>query len=223
VNVVPQNFTESAAARPCKPQVPATAGPAVRFETARLVVRAAVAEDALFIKALWSDPRVMRNVGFPRGVPTAAKDVPHRIERGKGQDALLIAELRAGGEPIAQCMLGAPDSCGVCEPDIKLAPPFWNRGYGRELWAALIDQLFRHSPCAVVRGTPNIENTASVRMQESAGMRRVSGGTFEFPDSMKPFTEPVSYALYEITREEWDRRTHGATPPGSGRPSWQQL
>lgn len=223
MNVVPQNFPESAAARPCEPQVPATAGPAVRFETARLVVRAAVAEDALFIKALWSDPRVMRNVGFPRGIPTAAKDVPHRIERGKGQDALLIAELRAGGEPIAQCMLGAPDSCGVCEPDIKLAPPFWNRGYGRELWAALVDQLFRRSSCAIVRGTPNTANVASIRIQASAGMRRVGRGVSEFPASMQAFTAPVPHFVYEITREEWDRRAHGATPPGSGRPSWQQL
>jgi len=165
----------------------------------------------------------MRHVGFPRGVPTAAEDVPRRIQRGEGLCALLIAELRASREPIGQCMLGTPDSLGISEPDIKLHPSFWGCGYGRELWAALIDQLFRHSPCAIVRGTPNIENTASVRMQESAGMRRVGGGTFEFPDSMKPFTEPVSYALYEITREEWDRQAHGTTPPASGRPSWQRL
>jgi RimJ/RimL family protein N-acetyltransferase len=180
--------------------------PSVSFETPQLIVRVATSGDASFIVLLWSDPRVVRHVGFPRGIPTAAEDVPRRIERGKGLDALLIAELRASREPIGQCMLGTPDACGTSEPDIKLHPSFWGRGYGRELWAALIDQLFRHSPCAMVRGTPNIENTASVRMQESAGMRRVGGGTFEFPDSMKPFTEPVPYALYEITREEWDCR-----------------
>jgi RimJ/RimL family protein N-acetyltransferase len=177
----------------------------VQFETQRLIVRAATSDDASFIASLWSDPRVMRYVGFPRGIPTAAEDVPRRIERGKGLDALLVARLRSSGEPIGQCMLGAPDPCSVCEPDIKLHPSFWGRGYGPELWAALIDQLFRHSACATVRGTPNIENTASSRMQESAGMRRVGGGTFEFPDSMKSFTEPVPYALYEITRDEWER------------------
>jgi hypothetical protein len=52
-------------------------------------------------------------------------------------------------------------------------------------------------------------------MQKSAGMRRVGGGTFEFPDSMKPFTEPVPYALYEITREEWERRALTMSPPTS--------
>jgi RimJ/RimL family protein N-acetyltransferase len=189
--------------------------PSVPFETPRLIVRAATSDDTSFITSLWSDPRVMRLVGFPHGIPTPAADVRRRIERGKGLDALLVARLRASGEPIGQCMLGTPDSIGACEPDIKLHPPFWGRGYGLELWAALIDQLFRHSPCATVRGTPNVANTASIRMQESAGMRRVGGGTFEFPDSMKPFTEPVPFALYEITREEWERRALKTSPPTS--------
>jgi RimJ/RimL family protein N-acetyltransferase len=122
--------------------------PSVQFETPRLIVRVATSDDASFITSLWSDLDVMRHVGFPRGIPTAAEDVPRRIERGKGLNALLVARLRANGEPIGQCMLGTPDSFGVCEPDIKLAPTFWGHGYGRELWAALIDQLFRHSACA---------------------------------------------------------------------------
>jgi RimJ/RimL family protein N-acetyltransferase len=175
----------------------------------------ATGDDASFIASLWSDPLVMRHVGFPRGIPTAAEDVPRRIECGKGLDALLIAQLRASGDPIGQCTLGTPDSLGISEPDIKLHPSFWGRGYGRELWAALVDQLFRHSACATARGTPNVENMASIRMQESAGMRRVGGGTFEFPDSMKPFTEPVPYALYEITRDEWERRALEVNSPTS--------
>jgi RimJ/RimL family protein N-acetyltransferase len=189
--------------------------PNAQFETPRLIVRAATSDDALLIASLWNDPRVMRHVGFPHGIPTAAEDVPRRIDRGKGLDALLVARLRASGEPIGQCMLGTPNSFGVCEPDIKLHPSFWGRGYGRELWAAIVDQLFRHSACATVRGTPNIVNTASIRMQESAGLRRVGGGTFDFPDSMKPFTEPVPYALYEITRAEWEHRALEVSPPTS--------
>ena len=116
------------------------------------------------------------------------------------------ARLRANGEPIGQCMLGTPDSIGVCEPDIKLAPTFCGRGYGRELWAALIDQLFLHSSCAVVRGTPNVANVASIRMQESAGMARVGEEVSEFPASMGAFTAAVPCFLYEITRDEWRSR-----------------
>ena len=65
--------------------------PSVPFETQRLIVRAATSDDASFIASLWSDPRVMRLVGFPRGIPTAPQDVPRRIERSKGLDALLVA------------------------------------------------------------------------------------------------------------------------------------
>jgi RimJ/RimL family protein N-acetyltransferase len=212
VNDVPQVSPERTATRPREPQVPATADPGVRFETPRLVVRAAVAEDARFIEALWSDPRVTRYVGFPLGIPSARDDVPRRIRRGDGLTALLIAEERETREPIGQCMLGAPNPCGACEPDIKLAPPFWGRGYGRELWAALVDRLFLESSCAIVRGTPNIANMASIRMQESAGMRLVGRGVSEFPASMQAFTAPVPHLVYEITREEWKRRMHGGHP-----------
>jgi hypothetical protein len=42
-------------------------------------------------------------------------------------------------------------------------------------------------------------------------MRRAGGGTFQFPNSMEPFTEPVPYALYEITRGEWEAGGVGVT------------
>ncbi len=177
----------------------------MRFETRDLLVRDAVPGDVPFIVSLWSDARVMRFVGFPNGIPTAAEDVPRRLERGRGSDALLIAQLRTS-ERIGQCMLGAPDADGVSEPDIKLHPSFWGRGYGRELWAALVDQAFLRTTCTLVRGTPNVANIASIRMQESAGMNRVGYGVAGFPASMRDFTTPVPHYVYEITRDEWARR-----------------
>jgi RimJ/RimL family protein N-acetyltransferase len=189
--------------------VPDVSEPCVRFETRRLAVRAAVPGDVSFIVSLWSDARVMRFVGFPDGIPTAAEDVPRRIERGREVDALLIAQLRTG-ERIAQCMLGAPDADGVSEPDIKLHPSFWGRGYGRELWATLVDQAFLRTTCTIVRGTPNVANIASIRMQESARMRRVGESVAGFPASMRDFTTPVPHYVYEISRAEWMRRAPAA-------------
>jgi RimJ/RimL family protein N-acetyltransferase len=178
----------------------------VQFETPRLIIRAATSDDASFIASLWSDPRVMRFVGFPDGIPGATEDVPRRIRRGQGLGALLVAETRVGRELVGQCLLGEPDAVGVSEPDIKLRPDLWGRGYGRELWAALIDQLFLLSSCAVVRGTPNIGNVASIRLQESAGMKRVGQGVFEFPDPLRLPTTAVPFYVYEITRREWEVR-----------------
>lgn len=179
------------------------------FETRRLAVREAVWEDIPFVVSLWSDARVMRLVGFPDGIPTAADDVPRRLERGRGSDALLIARLRTR-ERIGQCVLGAPDADGVSEPDIKLHPSFWGRGYGRELWAALVDEAFLRTTCTVVRGTPNVANIASIRMQESAGMKRVGEGVAGFPASMQDFTTPVPHYVYEISRAEWMQRASAA-------------
>ena len=38
------------------------------IETPRLIIYLAVPDDASFIHSLWTDPRVMRNVGFPGGL-----------------------------------------------------------------------------------------------------------------------------------------------------------
>jgi len=178
----------------------------VPFRTPRLTVREATEDDEAFIVSLWSDPRVTRFVGFPDGIPSAKDDVLPRIRQRGGLPSLLIAEEAVSGRPIGQCLLGAPDAEGVSEPDIKLSPAFWGRGYGSELWAALIERLFLFSTCRAVRGTPNVANVASIRMQEKAGMRRVGQGVCEFPDSMKPFTAPVPHYVYETTRDVWAER-----------------
>jgi RimJ/RimL family protein N-acetyltransferase len=185
------------------------------FTTPRLSVRAAIDADAAFVISLWSDPRVMRYVGFPSGIPTADVDVPERIRRGEGGARLLIAEDRSTHAPVGQCMLGALDASGVCEPDIKLAPDMWRRGYGRELWSAMIDRLFESSACGMVRGSPNVANVASIRMQESAGMKRVGQGLSEFPPSMRAFTEAVPHYVYEISRGEWERRGRAHRTPSA--------
>jgi len=183
------------------------------FATRRLIVRPAAEDDAAFIAGLWSDPRVTRFVGFPHGIPSALDDVPRRIRRGVGLTALWVALDAAGREPIGQCLLGAPDAEGVAEPDIKLAPAFWGQGYGKELWAAIVDQVFLRSACAAVRGTPNVANVASIRMQKAAGMRRVGRGVSEFPVAMRAYAEPVTYYVYELTRGEWlARRVSNAWP-----------
>ncbi len=185
------------------------AGLAIHFCTLRLEVREATRGDLGFVVSLWRDPRVMRHVGFPAGIPTSTDNVLGRIERGRGLAALLIAQERATSIPIGQCLLREPGPDGASEPDIKLVPSSWGLGYGRELWATLLDQLFLRSSCAVVRGTPNVANLASIRMQESAGMRRVGEDVAVFPTSMKAFTTPVPHYIYEITRDEWRRRGAG--------------
>ena len=172
------------------------------FETDRLRVRAARPDDVELIHSLWSDPRVMTFVGFPQGLPTSQAEIRSQIERDASRPyrRLLIAEQACDGQAIGECKLGAPDEEGVCEPDIKLLPAAWRRGYGRELWKAMIDVLFREADCRIVQGTPNIANAASIRMMESCGMSRVGRGRCEPPESMRQFATAVPHYVYRIDR-----------------------
>ncbi len=175
---------------------------------AHLSVRRAKAEDAVFIHELWTSSGVMHFIGFPKGLAITIGDVRRQIESGPDSEfgSLLIAELLETGLPMGQCKIGAPDEEGICEPDIKLKPEYWGNGYSKELWAALIDYAFTHSSAVIVQGTPNRTNTASVRMQQSAGMVEVEEGVFEPDLILHPDAIPVPYSKFQITREQWKSR-----------------
>jgi GNAT superfamily N-acetyltransferase len=126
----------------------------------------------------------MHFIGFPKGLAITIGDVRRQIESGPDSEfgSLLIAELLETGLPMGQCKIGAPDEEGICEPDIKLKPEYWGNGYGKELWAALIDYAFTHPLAKIVQGTPNFANSASVRMQLGSVMVQVDGGV-RLPES----------------------------------------
>ena len=184
----------------------------VVFDTTRLVVRPATAEDAGLIYELWTDPRVTTLVGFPQGIPTSVGEIQAQIARDAGRPyaRLLIAVRREDGATIGQIKLGEPGADGIAEPDIKLSPDHWGRGYGRALWGAMIDLLFDETDCRLVQGTPNVANAASVRMMTSCGMRRTGEGVFEPPERMADVMVAVPHFIYRIDRETWNARRRGA-------------
>lgn len=177
------------------------------FETQRLRVCLATPAEVPLIHALWTDPAVMRQVGFPEGLKITVEEIERSREKMEHSvlTALLIACDKETGEPVGQCRLGSLDEDGVCEPDIKLQPAMWGRGCGRELWKGLVDTAFALSDARVVRGTPNRENVPSIRMQEAAGMIRVGEGVFEAGDATRQPTCPVPYYVYETDRATWTR------------------
>ncbi len=175
------------------------------LHTSQLRVRRAEPADAEFIRSLWSSPRVMCFVGFPKGLATTANEIEKQIEGNSASElgVLLIAETLKSNVRVGQCKIGAPDEEGICEPDIKLKPEHWGDGCGKELWAAMIDYAFTHSPAEIVQGTPNRANTASVHMQQGAGMVKVDEGVFEPNLTLHPEAVPVPYFKLQITREQW--------------------
>jgi len=177
------------------------------LETEQLTIRIATETDVELFYALWTDPQVMTYVGFPQGIPLTLEGMKARPLEDNGTvfDRPLVVELKATGQPIGQAKLASPDEEGMAEPDCKLLPEFWGHKYGREAWQALVDYEFTHTDCKAVVGSPNVENIASIKMQEAAGMVRTGEDVYEFPESMQAFTTPVHCYIYKITRKDWER------------------
>ena len=177
------------------------------FETERLVVRTATEEDVDLFYALWTNPQVMKNVGFPHGLRLTRRELEERLSKqGKSEfGQLLVVELKATGQAIGECMLSCPDEEGVAEPDIKLLPKFWGYKYGVEGWCELVDYQFTHTACDFVQATPNVDNIASVKMQKAIGGVCVGEDVYQFPESMQDYTMPVHNYIYRVQRADWER------------------
>lgn len=177
------------------------------FETPRLVVRLSNEADAELYLSLWTSPQVMSNVGFPDGLPITREEIVAQL-RAQGPSEFghrLVVELQASGEAIGECFMRRPNEEGIAETDIKLLPAFWGKRYGVEVKRALVDHLFTHTDCTAVEASPNVNNVASIKMQEAVGGVRVGEGTFEFPESMRAFTTPVHAYVYRVYRDAWER------------------
>jgi ribosomal-protein-alanine N-acetyltransferase len=186
-----------------------SSGRNVVFETERLVVRTAAADDVDLFYALWTDPRVMTHVGLPHGMHITRSELRERLlTQGESEfERLLVVELKATGHAIGQCALSRPDEEGIAEPDIKLLPAFWGHKYGVEAWRELVAYHFAHTDCVAVGATPNVQNIASIKMQEAVGGVRAGEGVYEFPDAMRDFTTPVHHYVYHVNRADWEQDT----------------
>jgi RimJ/RimL family protein N-acetyltransferase len=189
-----------------------TATPDPIFETERLRIRSARPEDAPLFHALWTDPRVMTNVGFPKGldvtVPGIEADIRERSE--SVFDRFLVVERKEDGVALGECKLHPPDEEGIAGTDVKLRPEHHGHRYGTETKQGLVDWLFTHTDCTHVEGGPNVANVASIRMQEAVGGVRVDERTWEFPEGMKVETVPVHHYVYRVSRETWAKRRASA-------------
>ena len=178
------------------------------IETSRLKLCLATVDDEELFLVLWTDPRVMTFVGFPQGLRINRKEIRNKIidqNTSTIYGRLLVVKLKSSGQAIGECKMLLPDENGISRTDVKLLPEFWGNKFGVEIKQALVNYLFRNTDCLVVEGTPNIDNIASIKMQESVGARRVAEGVFEFPESRKDYTCPVPHYVYHVFREDWER------------------
>lgn len=178
------------------------------FETERLVIRTSEVEDAWMFVSLWNDPRVMTNVGFPEGLGVTEEEMEENIRKRPDTDyeQYLVVVRKPDGAVLGECKLHRPDDEGIASTDVKLLPEHWGNRYGVEVKQGLVDYHFTHSDCIAVQGSPNVNNIASIRMQEAVGGVRIEEKTYEFPEGTKIETTPVHHYIYRVFREEWERR-----------------
>jgi RimJ/RimL family protein N-acetyltransferase len=179
----------------------------VVFETERLIIRTATVGDVDLFHALWTSPQVMASVGFPQGLRITRDELRDRLSNQGGSvfERLLAVELKATERTIGECYLSRPNDEGIAEPDVKLLPPFWGHRYGTEVWTELVAYQFTHTDCEVVQGTPNVDNLASIKMQESVGAVRIGEDVYQFPESMGDYTAPVHHYIYQVHRADWQK------------------
>lgn len=185
------------------------------LETPRLTVHLAVPEDAAFLHELWTDPRVMRNVGFPQGLRITTEEIKEDIlsRENTAFGQILIIRFKQTGTAVGECFMRSPDEHGLSETDVKLNPTYWGQRFGVEIKKGLVDYLFTHTDCEVIQATPNVGNIASQKMQEAVGGIRVGESVYEFPESMREFTTPVHHYIYQVTREAWLRTKNRINSP----------
>ncbi len=181
------------------------------FETPRLNIRTARVADADMYYALWTNPQVMTNVGFPQGLRITREEIAAKIqEQGESEySRRLVVELKATGQAMGECSLHPPDEAGIAKTDVKLLPDFWGHKYGVEVKQGLVDYLFMHTDCTAVQADPNVNNIASIKMQEAVGGVRVGEGVHEFPEEMRDWTHPVHCYIYHVFRIDWENHKHG--------------
>jgi len=195
----------------------------VIIETDRLIVRKARERDAELYYALWTDPSVMQNVGFPRGLSVTTDSIRERLlnQPDSPFDRLLVVCLKNSAESIGECSLHFPDENGIARTDVKLLPRYWGKGFGVEIKRGLLDYLFRNTDCSTVEASPNVDNTASIRMQEAVGGVRTGESIYHFPEEMKDYTTPVHHYTYSVSRSVWEKLSlslEGPPHTASGNP-----
>lgn len=177
--------------------------------TARLHIRDLIEEDAEPLNRLRCDQAVTRYISS-FGAETleetqrwiiATKFYNERPERDSHNCSIL---LRVTGEVIGWIGFGFSDPeqkpVGSVGIGYAIRPQFWGQGYTTEALQATLDFIFRETAAESARAYCIVDNVASARVMQKAGMRYV--GRFANPDEPAANSEIDRYAL---SREMWEK------------------
>lgn len=120
------------------------------------------------VERLWSDPAVIRYTSIR--TPCTREAAAERLSNLSGRPTV-FAVLHAGKFcGVAGCLPAEEETFGLF---YQLLPSYWGQGVGRAAAEMVLEALRRLSPSATVCADVVAENTASIRILEGLGFRRV--------------------------------------------------
>jgi predicted acetyltransferase len=128
-------------------------------------------EDLELLRSLWADGRVMRWVGFPRGIPYSFSEMREWLDfqkkRGNRHFSVFSSEEVFCGE-VFYAVDTKHRRAGL---DIKIRPEYQGKGIASEALNRLIDLCFKNEPLVrEVWTEPSSENTAARKLYERCAL-----------------------------------------------------
>jgi ribosomal-protein-alanine N-acetyltransferase len=143
------------------------------LQTARLVLRELVEDDAPFILELVDSPAFHENIG-DRGVRDLDGARTYiagvRESYAKNGFGLWRAALKASDEPIGLCGLVKRDALPLPDVGYALLERFWGQGFATEAAAATIDHGLGVLGIPVIAAITKPGNAGSIAVLEKIGM-----------------------------------------------------
>jgi RimJ/RimL family protein N-acetyltransferase len=142
------------------------------LETERLILRPLCGDDLDDLAALQADAQVMRHLG---GRPRTRGEMAQRLEkilghwRRHGFGIFALWE-KASGRFAGYCGVAYLHGLADAEVTYGLASPFWGRGLATEALKRCLRYAFEGAGLPRVVGVAAVENVASQRVMEKAGM-----------------------------------------------------
>ena len=169
----------------------------MHLESERLIIRDWTVEDAPAAFEVYGDPDVMQYVG--RGAPDESLEMTRiGLRRAMLRDkdkplGFWAVELRDTGELIGGALLKfLPDHSDI-EVGYHLGKKWWGQGYATEIAQTLVQYGFEHLSLEKIVGVIYLENVASQRVLEKAGLIHVGSTTYV----------DIPVELYVIERWAW--------------------
>jgi RimJ/RimL family protein N-acetyltransferase len=177
------------------------------IQTRRLSICPVTQRHSKFLLKLWNDPDIMRYAGFARNWSCAQIKEWHRKYKKRlikygNTEIQFIHKLRNGrliGESgIGRLRVGW--SCPnyetqkdklVLMTDVKLAKPFWNKGYGTEAMKAILQYVFTKTSADILLVPPHRDNVPAIKVYEKAGFKKTKGIWYRY------------HMIYEMTKKDF--------------------